>query len=240
MLLRRFHRLTCRAPGSKPVAVIGNRPATALLQNLHHRLLDKSIQHRRNAQPSHSSVRLRNFHPLHRLRLIGSTLQLFPDRWPVLLQKSWQLLDRHAVHAGTPLISLDSFQCLLAVILRADFFHQRFGNGRTFGPALRRGRFGPFRVDLRGFTPTLCPEGQLQLGFLPLVAHESRGLLAAPFTPLRRTVWAFGSSLPTLPAADFCRPVRVNRSTLIPVFETSARPPQANSTAFRPPPPDFH
>ena len=43
MLLRRFHRLMRRAPRSKPVAVIRKRPVPALLQNLHHRLLDKSI-----------------------------------------------------------------------------------------------------------------------------------------------------------------------------------------------------
>ena len=33
------------------------------LQNLHHRLLDQPIQHRRNAQLAHPSVRLRDFHP---------------------------------------------------------------------------------------------------------------------------------------------------------------------------------
>ncbi len=60
-----------------------------------------------------------------------------------------------------------------------------------------------------------------------------------PLPPLRRTVWAFGSSLPTLPAADFCRPVRINRSTLSPDSETNGRSPEVSSTAFRTQPADL-
>src|SRR5947208_3558443 len=42
------------------------------LQNLHHRLLDESIQHRRDAKFSHpSSVRLRDFYPSDRFRLVN-------------------------------------------------------------------------------------------------------------------------------------------------------------------------
>src|SRR5208283_1224368 len=172
-------------PRSKPVAVLGKRPVPALLQNLHHRLLDESVQHRRNAELSHSSVRLVDFFPPHRLRLVGPTEQLFPDGWPVLLQKSRQFLDRHAVHAGTPLVGLDSFQCPLAVFLLADSLHQRFAKGRAFSPALRRKRFGPSTGYPRSFTPTLVREGQHELVFLPLVAHELCRLLAAPLNPLR-------------------------------------------------------
>jgi hypothetical protein len=50
ILLRRSHRLMCRALGSKPIAVLGKRPIPPALQNLHHRLLDKSIQHCRDGQ----------------------------------------------------------------------------------------------------------------------------------------------------------------------------------------------
>ena len=49
ILLRLSHRLPRAAPRSKTVAVLGERRVPALLQNLQHRLLDKSIQHRRNA-----------------------------------------------------------------------------------------------------------------------------------------------------------------------------------------------
>src|SRR5208283_44665 len=96
-----------------------------------------------------------------------------------------QFLDRHAVHAGTPLVGLDSFQCPLAVFLLADSLHQRFAKGRAFSPALRRKRFGPSTGYPRSFTPTLVREGQHELVFLPLVAHELCRLLAAPINPLR-------------------------------------------------------
>src|SRR5580765_393305 len=50
VLLRLCHRLMSRPSRPKTVAVIGKRPVPLPLQNLHHRLLDKSIQHRRNAK----------------------------------------------------------------------------------------------------------------------------------------------------------------------------------------------
>ena len=43
----------------------------------------------------------------------------------------------------------------------------------------------------------------------------------------------------TLPSADFCRPVRMDRSTLSPDSRTNGRSPEVSSTAFRPQPPDF-
>src|SRR6185312_4738337 len=79
--------------------------------HLHHRPLDEPIQHRRNTRLSYSPVRFRDFHPLHRLRLIGQAI--------------------------------------------------------------------------RGFTPIFLSKGQHELVLLPLVAHESRRLLATPINPLR-------------------------------------------------------
>src|SRR5919199_660158 len=58
-------------------------------------------------------------------------------------------------------------------------------HGRAFCPTLRHKRFGPFDRSPLGFTHTLCHKGQHQLVLLPLVAHESRHLLAAPINPLR-------------------------------------------------------
>ena len=60
-----------------------------------------------------------------------------------------------------------------------------------------------------------------------------------PLPSLGRTVWAFGRSLPTLPAADFCRPVRRNRSLLSPDSGTNGRSPEVSSTAFRTQPSDL-
>src|SRR5215831_7767201 len=116
VLLRLFHRLMRRASGSKPVAVLGKRPVPSALQNLHYRLLDKTVQHRRDAKLSHPAVRLGDLHSSDRLRRIGSAQQLFPNGWPVLLQVSRKFVNGHSIHAGASLIRLDSCQCLLAVL----------------------------------------------------------------------------------------------------------------------------
>lgn len=44
-----------------------------------------------------------------------------------------------------------------------------------------------------------------------------------PLPSLRRTVWAFIRCRTTTPAADFCRPVRMDHSTLSPDSETNGR-----------------
>ena len=49
ILLRLSYRLMRRALRTKAVTVFGERRVPLALQNLHHRLLDKTIQHRRNA-----------------------------------------------------------------------------------------------------------------------------------------------------------------------------------------------
>src|SRR5215472_1298121 len=60
-----------------------------------------------------------------------------------------------------------------------------------------------------------------------------------PLPSLRRTVWAFVRCRTTTPAADFCRPVRMDRSTLSPDSGTNGRSPEVSSTAFRTQPPDL-
>src|ERR1035441_1307854 len=106
ILLRLCHRLMGRPSRSEPIAVIGKRPVPLPLENLHHRLLDESVQHRRNAKLAHPSVRFGDFNPPHRLRLIGSAQQLFPDGWPVLLQIVGYSIDSHPVDARTTLVGL--------------------------------------------------------------------------------------------------------------------------------------
>src|SRR5580658_3403522 len=60
-----------------------------------------------------------------------------------------------------------------------------------------------------------------------------------PLPSLRRTVWAFIRYRTTTPAADFCRPVRMDRSTLSSDSRTNGRSPEVNSTAFCTQPPDL-
>src|SRR5215813_13784242 len=63
----------------EPVAAIGECPVPPPLQNLEYRLLDESIQHRRDAQFSDTSpVRLGDFHPSYRLRFVSPVQQFVP------------------------------------------------------------------------------------------------------------------------------------------------------------------
>src|SRR5262249_4045991 len=57
VLLRLRHCLMSRATRPETVTAAGERRVPLPLQNLHHCLLDKSIQRRRNAKLAHSSVR---------------------------------------------------------------------------------------------------------------------------------------------------------------------------------------
>src|SRR5258707_14890520 len=70
VLLCLGYRLMRRAFRPEPVTVFGECWVPSALQYLHHRLLDQSIQHRRDAKLSHPAVRLRDFHPSHRLWLV--------------------------------------------------------------------------------------------------------------------------------------------------------------------------
>jgi site-specific DNA recombinase len=73
VLLCLGHCLMRGSSRSKTVAVVGERRVPLPLQNLHHRLLDQTIQHRWDTKLSHPSVRLGDFHPPHRFRLVGPT-----------------------------------------------------------------------------------------------------------------------------------------------------------------------
>jgi hypothetical protein len=75
-----------------------------------------------DAKLSHPAVRLRDFHPSHRLWLVGPAQQLFPYRGPVLLQVARELSDFHAVDPRTSFVRLDSLVSLPAVSPLADFF----------------------------------------------------------------------------------------------------------------------
>src|SRR5262252_2046514 len=104
VLLRLGYCLMSRSTWSKTVTVIGKGRVPPSLQNLHHRLLDESIQHSWNAELAHSSVRLRYFYPTDRLRFVGFTQQLFPNGWPVLFQVVDELTDGHPVDARTTFV----------------------------------------------------------------------------------------------------------------------------------------
>src|SRR5258708_31812605 len=111
-----------RGSGPEAVAVFREVRVPSALQILNHRRLNKSIQHRRDAKLSRPAVRLRDFHPSHRLWLVGPTQQLFPYGGPALLQVVRELSDFHAVDSRTSFVRFDSLVCLPAVFPLADFF----------------------------------------------------------------------------------------------------------------------
>ncbi|CAN5434694.1 hypothetical protein BH20ACI3_BH20ACI3_18820 [soil metagenome] len=191
ILLRFGYCLMRRPPGTKPVAVIGKRPVPSALQDLHYRLLDEAVQHRRDAKLPHPTVRLWYFYALHRLRFVSPAQQLFSDGWPMLFQIAWQLLDGHPVNASATFIALDSGQCLLAVLSPADFFHQLLTTSRAFCLALRRKRLVPSSESLGASLLLTSAKANTSWFFCRLSLISCAAYLPLSLTSSRRTVRAF-------------------------------------------------
>src|SRR5271156_1313131 len=256
MLLGTRNRLMRRASGTKPVARFREGMVPTALQNLHHCLLDQSIQHGWNAKLPHPSVRLRDFHPTYRLRLISPTQQLFPDGYPVLLQVVRKVINRHSIDARTASVSFHTLVCLPEIFSLTDLLHPLLIRSQAFCTALRHGCFGPFIGRVPGFTRQPFPEGQLKLVLLPLCTFESCHVLASPIVQafvhrsrLSLAVdsafrpWSASLALPTtwatMPFADFYCTVKKNRSLSSRESTTCNRSPVVSSIAFSAPPPDL-
>ncbi len=91
----------------------------------------------------------------------------------------------------------------------------------------------PSRVPSGASPPPLPRKASTSWLFCRLPLTRDAFLLATPF------VQAFGPSGPTMPSADFCRPVRSDYSSLSPEFRTDGRSPEVSSTAFSAQPPDL-
>ena len=77
--LRLGHRLMSGTSRSEAVAMLGKGRVPLLLKNLQQGLLDQSVDDARHAELSDPAVRLGDFNPLDRLRLVGSLEQLRPN-----------------------------------------------------------------------------------------------------------------------------------------------------------------
>src|SRR5229473_3564827 len=152
VLLRLSHGVMRRPTRSEPIAVLGERRIPSPLQNLHHRLLDKAVQHGWDAKLSHPTIRLRDFHPSHRFRFVGPVQQLLPNSRPVLLQIVAELIDRHPVDAGATFVAPHLPQCFLQVCSFTYFLHDSTRVGWAFGLTHHRERFDVFPSRLPGFT----------------------------------------------------------------------------------------
>src|SRR6266404_1736528 len=153
ILLRLSHGVMRRPTRSEPIAVLGERWIPLPLQNLHHRLLDKAIQHGWDAKLSRpSAVRLRDFHPSHRFWFVGSVQHLLPNDRPVLLQIVAKLIDRHPVDASAAFVASHLPQCFLQVCSLTYLLHDSTRVGWAFGFMHHRERFDVFPQRLPGFT----------------------------------------------------------------------------------------
>src|SRR5215475_4836927 len=153
ILLRLSHGLMRRPTRSEPIAVLGERRIPSPLQDLHHRLLDKAVQHGWDAKLSHpSSIRLRDFHPSHRFRFVDPVQQLLPNDRPVLLQVVTEFINGHPIDPGATLVASHLPQCFLQVFSLAYLLHDTIRVGWAFGFMRRRERFDVFPSRLPGFT----------------------------------------------------------------------------------------
>src|SRR5688572_31515947 len=141
---------------SEAVAVLGKR--RSLLENLQQGLLDQSVDDTGHAELSDPALRLGDFDPLDRLRLVGSLEQLDPDVWPVLTQVVFGVVDGHAIHAS--FVALNTFPRSFEVLPVAHLLHQLFHQSRAFRSWFRHKSFGPFETAAEGFTPALRFQGQ--------------------------------------------------------------------------------
>jgi hypothetical protein len=132
--------------------MFGKRWVPALLETLQQGLLDQPAGGARHAGLSDPAVRLGDFHPFDRLRLIGSVEQLRPDAWPLLTQAVLGGIDRHPIHARTALVPSNAFPRCFEIFPAAHLLHQVFRGSRAFGCRVRRKRFGPWATAGEGFT----------------------------------------------------------------------------------------
>jgi hypothetical protein len=133
--------------------MLGKRRVPPLLENLQQGLLDQSIDDARHAELSDPAVRLGDFDPFDRLRLIGSRQQLRPNAWPVLTQVVLGVVDGHPIHARTALVPSNAFPRSYEILSVAHLLHQLFRHSRAFGYWLRHEWFGPLVTANWGFTP---------------------------------------------------------------------------------------
>ena len=186
------------------------------LQHLHHRLLDESIQHCRNAQLAASHRPALEFRPASPVAVVGPAQQLFPNGWPVLLQVRWQLLDGHPVDSRTSLVGLDSCsmpaysfparRLLPSVVRLSPGFRFCASPSNDSVPS----------AELLGASLLLVSvKANSSWFFCRLSLMSCAAYLPLPLASSRRTVRAFThTARATTPSADFCSPVRLPHCSL--------------------------
>jgi hypothetical protein len=96
-----------KASRSEAVTVPGKRPSVS--EEPAARPADQSVADARHAELSDPAIRLGDFDPFYRLRLIGSCEQLRPNACPVLTQVVPGVADGHPIDAGTAPVLANAF-----------------------------------------------------------------------------------------------------------------------------------
>ena len=148
--LRLGHRLMSTTMRTKTIAVNRKGRVEYGIENLQDRLLDKSIQYRRYAEPSDPAAGFGNQNLLDRLRAVISSQQPFPNRLPVLPQIARQVVNGHAVYAWAAFVRTDPFQRPDQVLSVDNLIHQI--NHHGFGSLRCRCRLMRLAVIPAGFT----------------------------------------------------------------------------------------
>ena len=134
------------------------------------------------------------------------------------LQVIAQVIDRHTVDAGRPLVAPDTRQRLLQIAGLDNRLHRgALPDRRAFGFGTRRAGFGPSVSEAPGFTLRPRPQGQFHLDILPLGSHERAVLLTLSI------VQAFTGEPATMPSADFCTAITALAEPLSPGLPDTAQ-----------------
>ena len=182
----------CGTTRPEAVAVLAECWVPQRLKLLQNSLLNHAINDSWNVEIAHpAAVRLRDFHPTYRLRLVAPLEQLFFDFTPARFEDARQLLDGDPINAGRSLVAHHRIQRRFYVVWVTDCLHEMLYGCRAFGFGRRRDNFDPSRVPMRGFTPIRHAQVQLKLGWRSRYGHETSNLLALSFNPLSGTVRAF-------------------------------------------------
>ena len=171
---RRLHGLVRVASGTKAVARHGKLRIEQRLQYLIERLLNQTVQHRRDAQSANPALRLRYLHLAHRLRLIYARQQVLSYPRPVPLKPGLELGDRQSIDSRRSFVLHHALIGTEQVVAFHHGFHQP-RRLRFRQPNSRRARLststGPGQVP-----PVRLRSGRTCVRFCFFVPH--RGLLS--------------------------------------------------------------
>ena len=124
--LRLPHRVVRAASGPESVAVLAEAFLEGRRQRLLERLLDHSVQHRRNAKLTFAPAGFGDFHRAHRGWAILALPQFCFDGLPMPLEVGFHLLDGHSVDAGRASVGFHRQIRRPQVLLFENPFHGHF------------------------------------------------------------------------------------------------------------------